>query len=406
MRILKTLLASAALSLAAPLCAAQEPEGFTSSGPWTQTVTSEQDVIRLDIATRFLVPIDGEGPTILFVGAIHIGDASYYALLQDLLDSQDLVLFEGVGGPGTEQAEPGSDEDKAFRSERRVGLLAAMAARYAADQGANPESVAAMLALRDVFDDVLMRKLRLAAADAWDNDVVVDTDPDTGRARFTSYGADGEPGGEGVDADLSAVQHEPGEEAAMYGNIAEMMGLTSQGERILTDQPHWVNSDMAWDDIAERFGEGDDMTRRMLEGLMDGEDPNLALIMEGLKRFLNASPLMKVMAKMMLVRTLGDESAMDDAGSALGEGFDHVIIGERNQVVIDDLKALLDGGTDARSIAVFYGAGHMEDLELRAYEQLGYRVAGGFWLPAVTLNLADQGLSEGELNLLRRQLEQ
>ena len=80
--------------------------------------------------------------------------------------------------------------------------------------------------------------------------------------------------------------------------------------------------------------------------------------------------------------------------------------GSGSAVVIDDLKAILDAGTDAQSIAIFYGAGHMADLEERMYDQLGYEETGGFWLPAVTLDLKREGLSERELTLIRRQLGQ
>ncbi len=47
--------------------------------------------------------------TVFLVGAVHIGEIDYYARLQDLLDSCDEVLFEGVG-PGAGQAPPSDEE--------------------------------------------------------------------------------------------------------------------------------------------------------------------------------------------------------------------------------------------------------------------------------------------------------
>jgi len=66
---------------------------------------------------RFAAPADGEPgalsigvgrffheptrTTLFLVGAVHVADPAYYARLQDLLDSCDVVLFEGVGSrPG------------------------------------------------------------------------------------------------------------------------------------------------------------------------------------------------------------------------------------------------------------------------------------------------------------------
>lgn len=51
---------------------------------------------------------DAEGNNDVFlVGVIHIGELSYYKRLQDILDSMDVVLFEGVGGDDPRQTEPG-----------------------------------------------------------------------------------------------------------------------------------------------------------------------------------------------------------------------------------------------------------------------------------------------------------
>jgi len=406
-------LAAAALcaALTAPCTLAQDaaPDGFTSTGPWTRTVVADNDIVRLDIATRFFVPVDGQGPTVILVGAVHIGDEDYYTALQHFLDGQDLVLFEGVGGPGEGDIEPGSDEDKARRTDRRLAFLAAMVERYAEHLGQAPGALAALMAAEEgVFDAVLMRRLGVATQDAWGRPVGVEVDADAAISAVTSYGADGQPGGEGVDADLR-YEVSPGEDPtpSMYETIANAMGLSGQGERMLTDQPTWVNSDMAWDQVAAELGEDDPATSAMLEGLLNGEDPNVVMVMKGMEQFLGASPMMRVMAKMMLVRTLGEaDPTGPDATAALGEGFDRVIIDLRNQVVIDDLKAILDEGTDAQSIAVFYGAGHMADLEQRMFDQLGYEATGGFWLPAITLDLKREGLNERELGLIRRQLGQ
>ncbi|MEM9416646.1 MAG: type II secretion system protein GspG [Planctomycetota bacterium] len=393
-------------ALFAPLAAAQDAEGFESSGPWTRNVVTEGDVIRLDIATRFLAPIDGEGPTIVLVGAVHVGDEAYYTALQHFLDGQDLVLYEGVGGPGEGEIEPGSDEDKAMRTDRRLKFLSAMVERYAEHAGQAPGALAALLADDGaVFDAMLMRKLRVASEDAWGRAVRVEVDEHSAITAVTSYGADGELGGEGADADLRyEVALDDDAAPSLYDTIADVMGLSFQGERMLTDQATWVNSDMAWDEVASELGETNDATSSMLEGLLNGEDPNIVMVMKGMQQFLNASPMMRTMAKLMLVRTLGEADPASGIGEAMGEGFDRVIIDLRNQVVIDDLKALLDEGTDAESIAVFYGAGHMADMEERAFEQLGYEVVGGFWLPAVTLDLTREGLSERELGLIRQQL--
>jgi hypothetical protein len=61
--------------------------------------------------------------TLFLVGAVHVGDAAYFRRLQDVLDSCDRVLFEGVGArPG--DAVPSEDDiarfDALFELQRRL----------------------------------------------------------------------------------------------------------------------------------------------------------------------------------------------------------------------------------------------------------------------------------------------
>lgn len=50
----------------------------------------------LRIAVRDYVPLDGAGPRLRLVGAVHIASRAYYQDIQAVLDQADCVLFEGV----------------------------------------------------------------------------------------------------------------------------------------------------------------------------------------------------------------------------------------------------------------------------------------------------------------------
>ena len=86
-----------------------------------------------------------------------------------------------------------------------------------------------------------------------------------------------------------------------------------------------------------------------------------------------------------------------------------VIIQERDKVVLNDLADALRASPPAASIAVFYGAGHMADLETRVREELGYRPRDEKWLTALSVNMLQVGLSSEEAEslsgLIRWQLE-
>jgi hypothetical protein len=66
------------------------------SQPYMRVVRPDTNTIHLQIAMRQFVPARGEGPAVWLTGASHIGESNYYRLLQEHLDAQGLVLFEGV----------------------------------------------------------------------------------------------------------------------------------------------------------------------------------------------------------------------------------------------------------------------------------------------------------------------
>ncbi|MEI6789903.1 MAG: hypothetical protein WCK42_01840 [Myxococcaceae bacterium] len=60
-------------------------------------ITRSEEYFSLETASRVFLPVSGIGPKISLVGVAHIGDCSYYAELQKILDRADLVLFEATG---------------------------------------------------------------------------------------------------------------------------------------------------------------------------------------------------------------------------------------------------------------------------------------------------------------------
>lgn len=382
---------------------------FEPAGPYLRH-TVEGDVLKLDVATRILVPIDGNGPTVTLVGAIHVGDPGFYALLQRLMDGHDLVLFEGVGepaGPDGQVVEPGSDADKARVTGRRLKGLALLCLAYQEQNARWPESIDQLLAADSGLSEIQRRRGRSAHVDAWGRPVsltVADVNDLPVGVLLTSHGSDGEPGGQGHAADQSVSTDQVIDEldGVIHVRLANILGLVFQGQHILTDQPHWRNSDMAWDDIEAALQERGSPVGEMLGQLLGGDDPMVAQMLQGFENLATASPMINTMFKLMLITQLSEPGAI---GDQLDPAMQAVIIDLRNQHVIDDLKAILGGDDTPETIAVFYGAGHLEDMEQRLFEQLGYRVAGVMWFNAIALDLTQQGLSENELNIVRQQVK-
>lgn len=84
---------------------------WLAAGSYLRVADGEDGDRVLEIAVRtFEIP--GRPDTRLrLVGVSHVGEADYYAALQELLDEADLVLFEGIGGELPEFREPDVESD-------------------------------------------------------------------------------------------------------------------------------------------------------------------------------------------------------------------------------------------------------------------------------------------------------
>lgn len=65
--------------------------------PYMRITRPNSNIVTLEIALRKFEPARGKGPAVWLSGASHIGETNYYLALQQHLEAQSLVLFEGVG---------------------------------------------------------------------------------------------------------------------------------------------------------------------------------------------------------------------------------------------------------------------------------------------------------------------
>ena len=70
------------------------------------TEDAEGAGLSLEMAVRELKSSKDGQPAVYLVAAVHIGEKGFYESLQEFLDKQDVVLFEGVKPPGAGDAAP------------------------------------------------------------------------------------------------------------------------------------------------------------------------------------------------------------------------------------------------------------------------------------------------------------
>ncbi|MDZ4829473.1 MAG: hypothetical protein SGJ09_04650 [Phycisphaerae bacterium] len=392
-----------------------------SADPYTR-VRDDAGSLVLELASRAFVPIKGNGPRITLVSAVHVADSSYYTAMQALLDAEDLVLFEGVRPPGSGSIAPNAtDAERIAATRGRLGFLKGMIEAHRQRDGAFPADFS------DLVEHAGKRwkgVIEGSRCDAWGHAIRFERIPagegtkSPAHIVLTSDGPDGaaqpmEGDDLRVTIDIDAATSDGKSKPAAKGGgiqtkLAKALGLTFQLDAMDSSKANWQSSDMSIDQLEAKFAEsGADAS--MLLGMLDGSSL-LGKLAGLLLDMMGTSPEMQAMAKMLLVETLGAaEGAPGGLGAgAMGASLDKlmkVILLERNAVVMKDLSAVIADRKDVKSVAVFYGAGHMHDLERRLSEELGYRPDETTWTAAMRVNPRDAGYTPQQAKALRETMK-
>lgn len=347
---------------------------------------------QLQVAVRTFATKDGQGPLVQMVGVVHIGDQTYYDELQKYLDAQSIVLYEGVKPEGAGGI-TGDDASKAKVTTTRQRMLAIFVAKFRREHKRLPATLAEFTA------DLSGTSKRIAAAalhDGWGHDHQYQVTTDAhGKAKFdiVSLGSDNAEGGEGTAADLRFSTQKPltKREVSAAGEgiqtqLAEALGLKFQLAAIDYSRATWKNSDLSIDEVEAKLqekGAGGEALFQMLDG-----SSAMAMMGGAVLKTIGSSPEMSLMAKLMMVEAL---PAADDLAKAQGAEMGalmEVIIIDRNAAVLADLRRTLDTDKTAQSIALFYGAGHLPDLEARLEADFGYTFKESRWFTAIDVDLS------------------
>ncbi len=392
--------------------------------------------VTLQMAVRRFERVGAPGPSITMCAAVHVGDKPFYDRLQQLLDNQDVVLYEGVKPPGTgrpEHALKTADDDASrVKSTRmRMRLLAIAARQHERRAGALPESLEALQAgldgkYRTYFD--------LMAADAWGTRFVYAAKPASipkaepsdaasepnqasrpaarrwGELEITSLGSDGAVGGEGAAEDILLSAQKPirpsdlpdADDRGLQHELARALGLVFQLDVMNHDLPNWRNSDLSIDQVQERLsssGSDPDQIFKMLDG--SSFQAGVAKLMLG---FMRLMPGMQTIGKLMLLEVLNDADRFLAAAPGMQKTMS-VILHDRNEVVLDDLRSVIENEPGVKSVGIIYGGAHMPGLE-EGLAALGYREAGVEWLDAIVVNMPGNPAERRQMESMRSSIRQ
>jgi hypothetical protein len=390
---------AAALVIGAGMAAAwaAEPPAETP-GVYTRVAQKDDGTEVLEIASKTFAPADGKGPKIHLVGAVHIADKPFYTTLQKMLDAADLVLFEGVKPPGAGTFDATLDDaGKAKATKARLKFLLSVVEDDRSRTGKLPVS------MEQAVDDAGKRwktMISSSLTDAWGHAIkyaVTETDDGAQKAVVTSFGPDGaDNDGQGDDVRLegkNAPKKKVAKETGLQAQMADALGLRFQLDEMDSSKPNWRSSDMSVDQLQARFEaagvEGDQLFKMLDGSSFMGKLASLAM------SIIKSNPQFAAATKLTLLDTLGGDDAMAAAmGPAGMKKMMDVILKDRNDVVLQDIRAVLDKEQPARKdIAVFYGAGHLKDMEAKLKQDFGYSFEKEEWLEAISVAPKDLGLT-------------
>jgi hypothetical protein len=192
--------------------------------------------------------------------------------------------------------------------------------------------------------------------------------------------------------------------------MASALGLEFQLSAIDYDQPNFRGCDLSITELrrimAESSGPEGREASQSFDGLvqmMQGGSFFDVLLQAGLRLMTSTSKL-QGMSKLAFIEML--EQMKGDPANLAGlppsmKRLLEVIIQQRNQKVIADLRVDLRRRPPAQSVAVFYGVGHMPDLQERLRNELHYVPVRQEWFTAISVDLTASAVSPGEAAFIR-----
>jgi hypothetical protein len=168
--------------------------------------------------------------------------------------------------------------------------------------------------------------------------------------------------------------------AALQMGMKSVLELDFQLELIDYTKDNFVHADMSPEEYGESMEENDEsLTGYALKGIGQG----MALQAAG-KGGGEIGMLMALFSKnkaVRLRRSMAKQMVDMGAGMIMFEGKNgSTIIDHRNAKCMSVLKEQIDSGK--RNLAIFYGAGHLADMEQRLLNEFGMKRGGTRWLTA------------------------
>jgi hypothetical protein len=181
--------------------------------------------------------------------------------------------------------------------------------------------------------------------------------------------------------------------SSTYQVLSDTLGLQFQLFAIDYKKPSFRNSDLSWEELNEieskvPKGASTGMNLTSIGNALDSsseQGKQLASVMGMIKNDPSSCEAMRL----FMIETLSNPSAID---MAMPASLSDLLIKKRNAKVLADLKT--EVANKPKSIAIFFGAGHMADMEKHLTADFNYKPGEERWFSAIqgdTSKVSGQG---------------
>jgi hypothetical protein len=245
---------------------------------------------------------------------------------------------------------------------------------------------------------------------------------------------------EGVGGEKLAKGARIDSDAGLQSQLAKALGLIFQLDAIDYQRPNFENSDMTPERLNEAIARRsaaksggkskpadpaapsepactnpadpavppkvDNETYKMLMDAIHGEG-EMAETMGAMTAMIGSTPEMRETTKLMLLEALGQAGELLDLAKAMSpelKDLFEVLITERNAEVVAQLEAKVKKLQPDQSVAVFYGAAHMDEIATRLTDHLNYKPGAQLWDTAFTANGAKSIMQPAQIKMMMQMM--
>ena len=167
--------------------------------------------------------------------------------------------------------------------------------------------------------------------------------------------------------------------AALQKGMQTALGLEFQLEHIDYTKDNFIHADMSPEEFGQSMKNNEESISKMVLRAM-----GQSMAMQSRGRGGDAGVLLALFSKnktLRLRRAIAEQMQNMEGGMIMFEGKDgSTIINHRNAKAMEILKREIAAGK--KKVAIFYGAGHLPDMQRRLLSDFKMQRAGQFWLDA------------------------